>query len=85
MAYFETGKRGEISELHEALNSKNFDDKKIALKKVIAQMTLGKDLSPLFQSVIKCLEYQDLDIKKLVTIITKIGLSLHYQLFSSST
>lgn len=29
-------------------------------------MTLGKDLSPLFQSVLKCLEYQDLDIKKLV-------------------
>lgn len=55
MAYFETGKRGEISELHEALNSKNFDDKKIALKKVIAQMTLGKDLSALFQSVLKCL------------------------------
>ncbi len=66
MAYFETGKRGEISELHEALNSKNFDDKKIALKKVIAQMTLGKDLSALFQSVLKCLEYNDLEIKKLV-------------------
>lgn len=29
-------------------------------------MTLGKDLSVLFQDVIKCLEYQDLDIKKLV-------------------
>jgi vesicle coat complex subunit len=29
-------------------------------------MTLGKDLSQLFQDVIKCLEYQDLDIKKLV-------------------
>ena len=29
-------------------------------------MTLGKDLSPLFQSVLKCLEYSELDIKKLV-------------------
>jgi AP-1 complex subunit beta-1 len=29
-------------------------------------MTLGKDLSPLFQSVLKCLEYTELDIKKLV-------------------
>lgn len=38
----------------------------MALKKVIAQMTLGKDLSPLFQSVLKCLEYPELDIKKLV-------------------
>jgi vesicle coat complex subunit len=52
--------------LHDALNSKNFEDKKVALKKVIAQMTLGKDLSPLFQSVLKCLEYPELDIKKLV-------------------
>lgn len=48
------------------MNSKNFEDKKVALKKVIAQMTLGKDLSPLFQSVLKCLEYSELDIKKLV-------------------
>ena len=63
---FETGKRGQIAELHSALNSKSFEDKKHALKKVIAQMTLGKDLSQLFQDVIKCLEYQDLDIKKLV-------------------
>lgn len=66
MAFFESGKRGEISELHDALNSKNFEDKKMALKKVIAQMTLGKDLSALFQSVLKCLEYSELDIKKLV-------------------
>ena len=55
MAYFQTGKRGELNEMHEALNSKNFQDKKLALKKVIAQMTLGKDLSSLFQDVIKCL------------------------------
>lgn len=29
-------------------------------------MTLGKDLSALFQSVLKCLEYNELEIKKLV-------------------
>jgi vesicle coat complex subunit len=52
--------------LHDALNSKSFDEKKVALKKVIAQMTLGKDLSALFQSVLKLLEYPELDIKKLV-------------------
>lgn len=80
MAYFETGKRGEIQELQEALNSRSFEDKKLALKKVIAQMTLGKDLSPLFQSVIKCLEYTDLDIKKLVLPTPILGLSLHHQL-----
>ena len=66
MAYFETVKRGELQELQDALNSRSLDEKRLAVKKVIAQMTLGKDLSPLFQSVIKCLEYQDLDIKKLV-------------------
>jgi vesicle coat complex subunit len=48
------------------LNSTNYDKKKEAVKKVIAHMTIGKDVSPLFQSVIKCLEYPELDIKKLV-------------------
>ena len=66
MAYFETAKRGELQEMQNGLNSKSLEDKRLALKKVIAQMTLGKDLSPLFQSVIKCLEFQELDIKKLV-------------------
>lgn len=47
-------------------------------------MTLGKDLSPLFQSVIKCLEYQDLDIKKLVTNPYYLGLPIHHQLLSGS-
>lgn len=69
MAYFETAKRGELQEMQNGLNSRSLEDKRLALKKVIAQMTLGKDLSPLFQSVIKCLEYQELDIKKLVTTI----------------
>jgi hypothetical protein len=32
-------------------------------------MTVGKDLSSLFQPVIKCLEFNDLEIKKLVTIL----------------
>jgi len=29
-------------------------------------MTVGKDVSPLFQSVIKCLEFPDIELKKLV-------------------
>lgn len=48
-------------------------------------MTLGKDLSPLFQSVIKCLEYQDLDIKKLVFLNYNIGIFIYHQLFESSS
>jgi len=31
-------------------------------------MTVGKDVSGLFQSVIKCLEYNDIELKKLVNI-----------------
>ena len=82
MAFVETAKKGQIAELHRALNSKSFDQKKTALKKVIAQMTLGKDLSPLFQDVIKCLEYQDLDIKKLVICrVIHLGLFVYHQLF----
>ncbi len=50
----------------------------MALKKVIAQMTLGKDLSPLFQSVIKCLEYPDLDIKKLVLYPYNKGIFVYH-------
>lgn len=29
-------------------------------------MTVGKDVSGLFQSVIKCLEYNDIELKKLI-------------------
>jgi len=36
------------------------------VKKVIAYMTVGKDVSGLFQSVIKCLEYNDIELKKLI-------------------
>jgi hypothetical protein len=45
-------------------------------------MTLGKDLSPLFQAVIKCLEHQDLDIKKLVNIIQNLGVLVYHPLLS---
>lgn len=29
-------------------------------------MTIGKDVSALFHSVVKCLEYNDMELKKLV-------------------
>ena len=61
-----TNKRGEIQELNDELNSTDFKRKKIALMKVIGQMTTGKDVSLLFQSVIKCLEHPDIVLKKLV-------------------
>ena len=64
--YFSSSKRDEINEYAKDLNSPSLDKKREALKKVIALMTVGKDVSPLFQSVIKCLEINDLEIIKLV-------------------
>lgn len=59
-------RKGELSELYEDLNSLNYEYKCEAVRKVIAYMTVGRDVSPLFQSVIKQLELPDLEIKKLV-------------------
>ncbi|CAK80625.1 unnamed protein product (macronuclear) [Paramecium tetraurelia] len=67
MAYFGNNpQRGELQELYADLNDLNFEKKKEAVKKVIAYMTVGKDVSDLFQSVIKCLEFNDIEMKKLI-------------------
>lgn len=57
---------GEIHELKEELNSLKEDKKKEAVKKVIAFMTVGKDVSMLFADVLKCMQTQNLELKKLV-------------------
>jgi len=59
-------KRGEIAELREELNSRESYTKKDAVKKVIAAMTVGKDVSMLFTDVLKCMITNDLELKKLV-------------------
>ncbi len=46
--YFSQSRRGELSELNEELNSTKFEKKKEAIKRVIAHMTVGKDVSSLF-------------------------------------
>ncbi|CAG9328111.1 unnamed protein product [Blepharisma stoltei] len=66
MAYFASTRRGEIAELQEELNSNKPDRKKEAVKKVIAAMTVGKDVSSLFPHVIKSMETTNIDLKKLV-------------------
>jgi len=68
MSHYFSGanRRGELQELKEELNSADFERMKEAIKRVIALMTLGKDLSPLFHCVVKCLEMNDIEIKKLV-------------------
>eukprot|EP01103_Thecamoeba_quadrilineata_P006514 TRINITY_DN16239_c0_g1_i1.p1 TRINITY_DN16239_c0_g1~~TRINITY_DN16239_c0_g1_i1.p1 ORF type:complete len:825 (+),score=202.25 TRINITY_DN16239_c0_g1_i1:75-2477(+) len=64
--YFTTTKRGEIPELKEELDSPKEEKKKEALKKVIAAMTLGKDVSMLFLDVLKCMTTKNLELKKLI-------------------
>eukprot|EP00128_Syssomonas_multiformis_P015628 Colp12_sorted_trinity150504_noHs@17709 len=64
--YFTTTKKGEIYELKAELNSEKKEKKKEAVKKVIASMTVGKDVSALFPDVINCMQTGDLELKKLV-------------------
>eukprot|EP00124_Ichthyophonus_hoferi_P000836 Ihof_evm6s35 gene=Ihof_evmTU6s35 len=64
--YFTTTKKGEIFELKAELASEKRDKKKDAVKKVIANMTVGKDVSALFPDVVNCMQTADLELKKLV-------------------
>lgn len=64
--YFTTTKKGEIHELKEELNSQYKDRRKDAVKKVIAAMTVGKDVSMLFTDVVNCMQTENLELKKLV-------------------
>eukprot|EP00005_Dracoamoeba_jomungandri_P001564 CAMPEP_0174262238 /NCGR_PEP_ID=MMETSP0439-20130205/12860_1 /TAXON_ID=0 /ORGANISM="Stereomyxa ramosa, Strain Chinc5" /LENGTH=893 /DNA_ID=CAMNT_0015346919 /DNA_START=35 /DNA_END=2713 /DNA_ORIENTATION=- len=64
--YFTTTKKGEIHELKRDLDSPHEKVKKEAVKKVIADMTVGKDVSPLFPDVVKCIKTPNLELKKLV-------------------
>lgn len=57
---------GEIHELKEELASLDRPKKKEAVKKVIAAMTVGKDVSMLFPHVVNCMQTDDLELKKLV-------------------
>lgn len=64
--YFTTTKKGEMFELKADLNSERKDKRKEAVKKVIASMTVGKDVSALFPDVINCMQTDNLELKKLV-------------------
>ncbi|XP_043924368.1 AP-1 complex subunit beta-1 isoform X2 [Protopterus annectens] len=64
--YFTTTKKGEIFELKAELNSEKKEKKKEAVKKVIASMTVGKDVSALFPDVVNCMQTDNLELKKLV-------------------
>ncbi|EJD43921.1 clathrin binding protein [Auricularia subglabra TFB-10046 SS5] len=59
-------KKGENFELRADLNSEYRDRRKDAIKRVIANMTVGKDVSGLFPDVLKNMQTEDLEQKKLV-------------------
>ena len=64
--FFSTTKRGEAHELKEDLNSGDKDREKNAVKKIIASMTLGRDVSNLFTDVVKLSRTRNMELKKLV-------------------
>lgn len=57
---------GELQELRSDLANDLSVLKKEALKRIIAFMTIGRDVSPLFADVIKCMQTSDIEQKKLV-------------------
>jgi vesicle coat complex subunit len=57
---------GENFELRADLNSEYREKRKETVKKVIANMTIGKDVSSLFADVVKNMQTEDLELKKLV-------------------
>ncbi|KAJ3216080.1 hypothetical protein HDU67_009960 [Dinochytrium kinnereticum] len=64
--FFSTSKKGENFELRTDLNSEYKEKRKETVKKVIANMTIGKDVSSLFADVVKNMQTEDLELKKLV-------------------
>ncbi|KZV91067.1 Adaptor protein complex beta subunit [Exidia glandulosa HHB12029] len=66
--FFQRGKIEEFrKELQEAeTKDKKFIKRKTALKKIVANITMGNDMSPLFPDVVQCLVTPSLEIKKMV-------------------
>jgi AP-2 complex subunit beta-1 len=66
--------QGKVAELRLELNSggkkdKNFSAKKIALKKIVANMTMSNnDMVALFPDIIGCMHIPSLEIKKMYRI-----------------
>ncbi|KAF8630719.1 hypothetical protein AX15_002744 [Amanita polypyramis BW_CC] len=63
---FRAPRKGENYELSVDLNSEYREKRKDAIKRVIASMTVGKDVSGLFPDVLKNMQTEDLEQKKLV-------------------
>jgi len=59
-------RRGEVRELQNLLLQPKLEAKLSALRQIIAAMTVGKDVSMLFMDIIKNMEVNNLELKKLV-------------------
>jgi ribosomal protein S20 len=59
-------KRSEVNEWRLMLNNEKESVRKDAVKKVIAAMTVGKDVQMLFSDVVKCVQTNNIELKKLV-------------------
>ena len=64
--FFSTTKKGETQELRAELAAASQSKKVDAVKKVIANMTVGKDVSMLFTDVVNCIQTENIELKKLV-------------------
>jgi len=64
--FFTTQKKGEMHELRMELHATEKQVKVDAVKKVIASMTVGKDVSMLFTDVLNCAQTGNIELKKLV-------------------
>jgi len=64
--FFTTQKKGEMHELRMELHATEKHIKVDAVKKVIASMTVGKDVSMLFTDVLNCVQTGNIELKKLV-------------------
>jgi vesicle coat complex subunit len=66
--------QGKVAELRQELNSggkkdKNYSAKKIALKKIVANMTMSNnDMIALFPDIIDCMNLPSLEIKKMYVL-----------------
>jgi len=64
--YFQTSKKGEVFELRNELHSDKKEKRVEAVKKVIAMMTVGKDVQSLFPDVVNQMQTENVEMKKLV-------------------
>lgn len=72
-SYFTESRKGEVNELRQLLRTfgteRDKQRKRDIMKKVIAYMTLGIDVSRLFTEMMLAIETRDLVIKKMASVL----------------